>query len=199
MPRPSRRHGESDDADDDEDLEVLDELEDFDDSPDFDELEPVSPSGGPPGQGPPAPAVRERMLREQEVQAGRLSAKAAEARRKAAKTAERERQAAKTAERERQLAQAARRRQRHAGVELGRIARGAHRREYRTYALLGMLAGIGGGAVAAGAWVDNTIFWAVAASIFFLSMAALVAYAATGLGVFAEMLELVRARMDDER
>ena len=80
--------------------------------------------------------------------------------------------------------------------ELGRAANQARERGYRTYALLALLAAVAAAAVVAGAAVDNPIFWAVAATVFFMAMAGLVAYAAKGLGIFAEMAELIRLRHD---
>jgi hypothetical protein len=78
--------------------------------------------------------------------------------------------------------------------DLGRIARQARERQYRSYALLGILAAVAGGSVAAGAYVDNPVFWGAAGSVFFMASAGLVAYAAQGLGIFSEALELIRTR-----
>lgn len=66
----------------------------------------------------------------------------------------------------------------------------------KVYAALGLLAGVAGAAVAAGAAVNNPIFWSVAAAVFFMAMTGLVAYAAKSLGVFAELAELIRLRAE---
>lgn len=78
---------------------------------------------------------------------------------------------------------------------LGQAAHAARRREYKTWAMLGLLGATAGGALAAGVYADNTVFWAVVAAVFFMSAAGVIAYAAHGLGIFAELAELVSLRL----
>lgn len=62
--------------------------------------------------------------------------------------------------------------------------------QYKTISSLGALVGVAGVALGAGLFVDNVVFWFGAVSIFFLACAAIVAWAAKSLGVFAELAEL---------
>jgi hypothetical protein len=64
--------------------------------------------------------------------------------------------------------------------------------EHKVLAFLGLLAAVGGGAVAAGAAVDNPNFGSRCSAGLLLAMAGLCAYAAEALGIFAEMVALIR-------
>jgi hypothetical protein len=68
---------------------------------------------------------------------------------------------------------------------------GEQRRTLRFLAILVVVAGI---AVAAGILADNTAFWGAAGTVFLLATAALVFYAAKGIGVLSEVLEVARKR-----
>jgi hypothetical protein len=77
-------------------------------------------------------------------------------------------------------------------TELAYVGLSARRRERRSYLFLGLLVGVGAAAVGAGVVADSDIFWGVAGGAFFMAAAGIVAYAASSLGIFAEMLELIR-------
>jgi hypothetical protein len=83
--------------------------------------------------------------------------------------------------------------QRSLWLGLLRLSADARQRFYRTFSLLGVLGGVAAIAVVAGRLANNSTFWAAAGSVFFLACAALVAYAAKGLGVAAETADLLRA------
>jgi hypothetical protein len=72
------------------------------------------------------------------------------------------------------------------------VAEEARRRERKTYVFLAILVAVAIAAVGAGVVADNNVFWAITGSVFFMSCAGLVAYAATGLGVVAAMLDIIR-------
>jgi hypothetical protein len=76
--------------------------------------------------------------------------------------------------------------------ELDRAAHTARQRQYQTYALLGILSFVAGGAAAAGAIVANPVFWIAAGAVFFLASAGIIAWAAKQLGVIAELIDLFR-------
>ena len=75
--------------------------------------------------------------------------------------------------------------------ELARVSAGMRRRERKSYIFLAMLAAVAGAAVGAGVVADSEVFWGVAGTVFLMAAAGIVAYAASGLGIFAEMVELL--------
>jgi hypothetical protein len=72
------------------------------------------------------------------------------------------------------------------------VSEKARGRQVHSYVLLGILMVVAAASVYAGLLVDNTIFWAIAGTVFFMSCAGIIAFAATGLGAFAQMIELIR-------
>jgi hypothetical protein len=76
--------------------------------------------------------------------------------------------------------------------DIAYVAHEARKRERKTYVFLGILIAVAVAAVGAGVVADNNVFWAIAGSVFFMSCAGLVAYAATGLGIVAAMLDIIR-------
>ncbi len=75
--------------------------------------------------------------------------------------------------------------------ELAHVSAGMRRRERKSYIFLAMLVVVAGAAVAAGVVADSEVFWGVAGTVFLMATAGIVAYAASGLGIFAEMVELL--------
>jgi hypothetical protein len=76
----------------------------------------------------------------------------------------------------------------------GAKARG---RQYQSLLLLGLLisvAALVAGSVYSGRLADNLVFWAIAGTVFFMSCAGIVVFAALALGAFAEMMQLVRTQ-----
>jgi len=76
----------------------------------------------------------------------------------------------------------------------GTKARG---RQYQSLLLLGLLisvAALVAGSVYSGRLADNPVFWAIAGTIFFMSCAAIIIFAAAALGAFAEMMQLIRTQ-----
>ena len=83
--------------------------------------------------------------------------------------------------------------------ELDTVARSARERERRSWVFLGMLALVGVAAVGAGVVADSEVFWAVSGSVFFMAAAGIVAYAASSLGVTADLLDLIARNAMRER
>jgi hypothetical protein len=76
----------------------------------------------------------------------------------------------------------------------GTKARG---RQYQSLLLLGLLisvAALVAGSVYSGRLADNPVFWAIAGTVFFMSCAAIIIFAAAALGAFAEMMQLIRTQ-----
>jgi hypothetical protein len=76
----------------------------------------------------------------------------------------------------------------------GMKARG---RQYQSLLLLGLLISLGAlvaGSVYSDRLADSQVFWAIAGTVFFMSCAAIIIFAAAALGAFAEMMQLVRTQ-----
>ena len=76
----------------------------------------------------------------------------------------------------------------------GAKARG---RQYQSLLLLGLLisvAALVAGSVYSSHLADNLVFWAIAGTVFFMSCAGIVVFAALALGTLAEMMQLVRTQ-----
>lgn len=76
----------------------------------------------------------------------------------------------------------------------GTKARG---RQYQSLLLLGLLisvAALVAGSVYSGRLADDRVFWAIAGTVFFMSCAAIIIFAASALGAFAEMMQLIRTQ-----
>jgi hypothetical protein len=73
----------------------------------------------------------------------------------------------------------------------------ARRRQYQSLLLFGLLIPVAvlvAGLLYSDLLVDNLVLWAVAGTVFFMSYAAIVIFAATSLGAFAEMIQLIRTQ-----
>jgi hypothetical protein len=73
----------------------------------------------------------------------------------------------------------------------------ARGRQYQSLLLLGLLisvAALVAGSVYSGRLADNLVFWAIAGTVFFMSCAGIVVFAALALGALAEMMQLVRTQ-----
>ena len=73
----------------------------------------------------------------------------------------------------------------------------ARRRQYQSLLLFGLLIPVAvlvAGLLYSNRLVDNLVLWAVAGTVFFMSYAAIVIFAATSLGAFAEMIQLIRTQ-----
>jgi hypothetical protein len=81
--------------------------------------------------------------------------------------------------------------------DLAYISKGMRRRERKSYVFLALLVGVAVGAVGAGLVADSEAFWAAAGSVVVMASAGIVAYAASGLGVFAEMIDLIRRQQSE--
>jgi hypothetical protein len=79
--------------------------------------------------------------------------------------------------------------------QLDTVHKSARGREIHTFILLGILVAVAAASVYAGRLVDNTIFWAVSGTIFFMASVGLIAFAATGLGTFTQMVELIKMQL----
>ena len=55
---------------------------------------------------------------------------------------------------------------------------------------------VAGGAAGAGAAIDEPGFWVASGSLFFMASAGLVAWDAKGLGIAAELIELLRGTLE---
>lgn len=76
----------------------------------------------------------------------------------------------------------------------GTKARG---RQYQSLLLLGLLisvAALVAGSVYSGRLADDQVFWAISGTVFFMSCAAIIIFAAVALGAFAEMMQLIRTQ-----
>lgn len=76
----------------------------------------------------------------------------------------------------------------------GAKARG---RQYQSLLLLALLISVAAliaGSVYSGRLADNPVFWAIAGTVFFMSCAAIIIFAAAALGAFAEMMQLIRTQ-----
>ena len=76
----------------------------------------------------------------------------------------------------------------------GTKARG---RQYQSLLLLGLLisvAALVAGSVYSGRLADDRVFWAISGTVFFMSCAAIIVFAAAALGAFAEMMQLIRTQ-----
>ncbi len=79
--------------------------------------------------------------------------------------------------------------------ELGRTSRDTRKASFRSLFALAALTVIAIGAVAAGLVAKNDTFWAGASIVFYTSLAAVIAYAATKLGVVSSTAFLLRAAL----
>lgn len=73
----------------------------------------------------------------------------------------------------------------------------ARRRQYQSLLLFGLLIPVAvlvAGLLYSNRLVDSPVLWAVAGTVFFMSYAAIVIFAATSLGAFAEMIQLIRTQ-----
>jgi hypothetical protein len=73
----------------------------------------------------------------------------------------------------------------------------ARRRQYQSLLSFGLLIPVAvlvAGLLYSDLLVDNLVLWAVAGTVFFMSYAAIVIFAATSLGAFAEMIQLIRTQ-----
>jgi len=73
----------------------------------------------------------------------------------------------------------------------------ARRRQYQSLLLFGLLIPIAvlvAGLLYSDRLVGNSVLWAIAGTVFFMSYAAIVIFAATSLGAFAEMIQLIRTQ-----
>jgi hypothetical protein len=73
----------------------------------------------------------------------------------------------------------------------------ARRRQYQSLLLFGLLIPVAvlvAGLLYSDRLVDNQVLWAIAGTVFFMSYAAIVIFAATSLGAFAEMIQLIRTQ-----
>jgi hypothetical protein len=73
----------------------------------------------------------------------------------------------------------------------------ARRRQYQSLLLFGLLipaAVLVAGLLYSDRLVDNLVLWAIAGTVFFMSYAAIVIFAATSLGAVAEMFQLIRTQ-----
>ena len=73
----------------------------------------------------------------------------------------------------------------------------ARRRQYQSLLLFGLLipaAVLVAGLLYSDRLVDNMVLWAIAGTVFFMSYAAIVIFAATSLGAVAEMIQLIRTQ-----
>jgi hypothetical protein len=73
----------------------------------------------------------------------------------------------------------------------------ARRRQYQSLLLFGLLipaAVLVAGLLYSDRLVDNLVLWAIAGTVFFMSYAAIVIFAATSLGAVAEMIQLIRTQ-----
>jgi hypothetical protein len=73
----------------------------------------------------------------------------------------------------------------------------ARRRQYQSLLLFGLLIPVAvlvAGLLYSDRLVDNLVLWAIAGTVFFMSYAAIVIFAATSLGAFAEMIQLIRTQ-----
>jgi hypothetical protein len=76
--------------------------------------------------------------------------------------------------------------------QFAKVSDKARGREVRSFILLGILLAVAGASVYAGRLVDAPMFWAVSATIFFMSCVGITIFAAAGLGAAAQMVELIR-------
>jgi hypothetical protein len=79
--------------------------------------------------------------------------------------------------------------------DLAVVSGQARSRERKSYVFLVILVVVAVGAVAAGMIVDNTVFWATAGSVFFMACAGIVVYAAEGLGLTAQLLDMIQGHV----
>jgi len=73
----------------------------------------------------------------------------------------------------------------------------ARRRQYQSLLLFGLLIPVAvlvAGLLYSNRLVDSWVSWAIAGTVFFMSYAAIVIFAATSLGAFAEMIQLIRTQ-----
>lgn len=73
----------------------------------------------------------------------------------------------------------------------------ARRRQHHSLLVFGLLlpvAALVAGLLYSGRLEDNAVLWAVAGTVFFMSYAAIVIFAATSLGAVAEMIQLIRTQ-----
>jgi hypothetical protein len=73
----------------------------------------------------------------------------------------------------------------------------ARRRQYQSLLSFGLLIPVAvlvAGLLYSDLLVDNLVLWAIAGTVFFMSYAAIVVFAATSLGAFAEMIQLIRTQ-----
>jgi hypothetical protein len=73
----------------------------------------------------------------------------------------------------------------------------ARRRQHQSLLVFGLLlpvAALVAGLLYSGRLEDNVVLWAVAGTVFFMSYAAIVLFAATSLGAVAEMIQLIRTQ-----
>jgi hypothetical protein len=73
----------------------------------------------------------------------------------------------------------------------------ARRRQHQSLLLFGLLipaAVLAAGLLYSDRLVDNLVLWAIAGTVFFMSYAAIVIFAATSLGAVAEMIQLIRTQ-----
>lgn len=73
----------------------------------------------------------------------------------------------------------------------------ARRRQHQSLLVFGLLlpvAALVAGLLYSGRLEDNMVLWAVAGTVFFMSYAAIVLFAATSLGAVAEMIQLIRTQ-----
>jgi hypothetical protein len=73
----------------------------------------------------------------------------------------------------------------------------ARRRQYQSLLLFGLLIPVAvlvAGLLYSDRLVDNLVLWAIAGTVFFMSYAAIVIFAATSLGAVAEMIQLIRTQ-----
>jgi hypothetical protein len=81
--------------------------------------------------------------------------------------------------------------------QLGMAGTKARRRQYQSLLLFGLLIPVAvlvAGLLYSNRLVDSLVLWAVAGTVFFMSYAAIVIFAATSLGAFAEMIQLIRTQ-----
>jgi ABC-type multidrug transport system fused ATPase/permease subunit len=74
----------------------------------------------------------------------------------------------------------------------------ARRRQYQSLLFFGLLipvAALVAGLLYSGNLADNVALWATAGTVFFMSYAAIIFFAATSLGAFAEMIQLIRMQL----
>jgi hypothetical protein len=80
--------------------------------------------------------------------------------------------------------------------QLETVSQGARRQQQTTYLFLGLLVVIVVGAGVAGVLIESNVFWGVAGGAVFTACACLIAYTGTRMGIFGQMVDLVRLNLE---